>query len=71
MKDKTRLKQSQKHQLVSGTHALLKFKSNSTGKEKPVACCPGAISHSSAFVRNLNNIKPFLVYQDSILYQNK
>ena len=34
---------------------ILKFKS--TGKGKPVACGPGAVSHSSAFLRNRNNVK--------------
>ena len=34
-----------------------KFKFKSTGKGKPVACGPGAVSHSSAFLRNRNNVK--------------
>ena len=35
----------------------IKFKFKSTGKGKPVACGPGAVSHSSAFLHNRNNVK--------------
>ena len=38
-------------------NVAFKFKFKSTGKGKPVACGPGAISHSSAFLRNRNNVK--------------
>ena len=48
----------------------LKFKFKSTGQGKPVACGPGAISHSSAFLRNRNNVKQ-CIQTIGMLYQKQ
>ena len=47
-----------------------KFKFKSTGEGKPVACGPGAVSHSSAFLHKRNNIKP-CIQTFGMLYQKQ
>ena len=47
-----------------------KFKFKSTGEGKPVACGPGAISHSSALLCNRNNIKQ-CIQTFGMLYQKQ